>query len=346
MKFNLNQLIWVAGMVALVLLVAFLIWWQWEINIIDIENKKEENPASLTGLNCDNYNKRPIAVMMASDPIARPLSGISQADVVIEMPVTPNGITRMVAMFQCEEPEEIGSIRSAREDFLPLIKSFEAIYAHWGGEREALKKLDDGVLDNIDAMKYEGTVFYRKNSVPRPHNGFTTIKFLADKAKDLEYNLSDMFSGYVRNNDKPEKNLNNLAETIAIDYENPYDVKWIYDNNLNAYKRIRGGEAETDKNTGEQVQANIVILMYTTSKFLNRDYISVVTTGEGRADFYQNGIKASGMWKNNNNDGLRFYSTKSILPTPGGIGVSIEASGEMEFVLGKMWIEIVAEPSG
>ena len=342
-ELDMNKTLVIAGITASAFLVAFLFWWQWGSNIIGINNESDNNRtvASLTGLTCGNYSKRPVAVMMTSDPIARPLSGISQADVVIEMPVTPNGITRMMAVFQCdpfddtsfdktqdrqgEEPFEIGSIRSAREDFLPLVASFRALYAHWGGEREALNKLNNGILDNIDAMKYEGTVFYRKNSVLRPHNGFTTIELLEDKAEDLGYNLSDTFLGYLRTEEKPERNLSNIVSVISVAYENSYRIEWIYDESANSYKRIRGGEPETDRNTGKQVETSIVVLMRTTSKVLNIDYISVKTTGEGGAEFYQNGIKTSGTWKNINND-LRFYDTNGQ---------------EMKFVPGKMWVEII-----
>lgn len=329
-NFNLNKLIWIAGGAALSSFIAFLFWWQWGSNIIGIENEDQSasrRTASLTGLVCDDYARRPIAVMMASDPIARPLSGISQADIVIEMPVTPNGITRIMAIFQCDKPEEIGSIRSAREDFLPLVKSFGAIYVHWGGEREALNKLNNGILDNIDAMRHEGTVFYRKSSIPRPHNGFTTIELLENKAEDLGYDLADSFYGYLRTTEKPDRNLSNIIETITIDYENPYDVKWTYDDNSNRYKRVRGGEVEIDRNTGGQVETNIIVLMRTTSKILSVDYISMNTIGEGEAEFYQNGIKISGTWKNNNND-LKFYDTNGQ---------------EMKFIPGKMWIEILTD---
>ena len=323
-ELDLNKMLVIAGVAAGSFLVAFLFWWLGGSTIIGIKNEDQRPRASLTGLVCDNYAKRPIAVMMASDPIARPLSGIGQADVVIEMPVTPNGITRMMAIFQCEESAEIGSVRSAREDFLPLVASFGALYAHWGGEREALNKLNNGLLDNIDAMKYEGTVFYRKNSVPRPHNGFTNIELIEDKAGDLGYDSSDTFSGYLRGEEKPERNLSNIVSAISVDYENSYKVEWAYDESINSYRRIREGEPETDRNTGKQVETSIVILMYTTSRVLSIDYISVDTVGEGEAEFYQNGIKIGGTWKNNG--GLKFYDNNG---------------GEMKFVPGKMWVEVI-----
>lgn len=327
---NLNKTILIAGITALAFLSVFLLWWQGRGVVIGISNEQEyENSkiSSLTGLECDNYDKRPIAVMMASDPITRPLSGISQADIVIEMPVTPNGITRMMAIFQCEEPKEIGSIRSAREDFLTFVKNFKAIYAHWGGERDALAKLDGGILDNVDAMKYEGAVFYRKSSVPRPHNGFTTLDLVREKAEKLGYNLDDTFQSYIRNEERAERSLNNIVSEILINYEKPYDVKWIHNDSTNTYKRTRGGEAEIDANTEKQVESGVVIVIKTTSKVLSRDYISVNTVGEGDAEFYQNGVKASGKWKNLADD-LRFYDT-------GG--------QEMKFVSGKIWIEIITE---
>ncbi|OGN09359.1 MAG: hypothetical protein A3J46_04870 [Candidatus Yanofskybacteria bacterium RIFCSPHIGHO2_02_FULL_41_11] len=339
-KLDINNSLTIVGIAAGVFLVVFLFWWRWGqlswldgSNIIGIKNEDQRPRASLTGLACENYDKRPIAVMMASDPEARPLSGIGQADLVVEMPVTPNGITRMMAIFQCEEPfdsaqgkpADIGSIRSAREDFLPLAASFGALYAHWGGEREALNELNNGILDNIDAMKYEGTVFYRKNSVPRPHNGFTTTELLEDKAEDLGYELNDTFTGFLREEKKPERNLNNIVSAVSVDYENSYRVEWNHNDESNTYKRIRGGEAEIDKNTGKQVETNIVVLMHTTSKVLNKDYITVNTTGEGEAEFYQNGIKTGGKWKNVAND-FRFY----------------DSSGqEMKFILGKMWMHFV-----
>src|SRR5437867_1914787 len=101
----------------------------------DTQAKK---PSSIAGLDCDNSQRRPIAVMLESDIEGRPLTSIGQADLVIEMPVTPNGITRFMVVFQCQNPKEIGAIRSAREDFIPLATSFQSLYAHWGGEHGSL----------------------------------------------------------------------------------------------------------------------------------------------------------------------------------------------------------------
>jgi len=168
--------------------ITVLVWFLSGSSIIEIANRGDNTSRSvITNEPCKNPERRPIAIMLASDPEARPLSGIADAELVIEIPVAPNGITRMMAVYQCVEPEEIGSIRSARGDFLGLAKSIDAIFIHWGGERDALELLDAGFLDNIDALVYEETVFYRKPSVPRPHNGFATLENIREQADELNY---------------------------------------------------------------------------------------------------------------------------------------------------------------
>lgn len=66
-----------------------------ETKKIDLEKKMvtentgplNDGPVSpISGLSCENYNRRPVAVMQPSDLQARPAAGFSEADMVIEMP--------------------------------------------------------------------------------------------------------------------------------------------------------------------------------------------------------------------------------------------------------------------
>ncbi len=333
--FNLNKILIITGIIVLAFIGAFIIWWNKEITITNLDPWQAEPvlKSSISGLECANAARRPLAVMLAGDPEVRPLSGIGQADMVIEMPVTPSGITRFMAIFQCEDPKELGSIRSAREDFIPLVVGLGAIYAHWGGEREALAKLDAKIVDNIDAMKYEGTVFYRKSSMPRPHNGFTNTGLLLDKSNSLGYDLKDAFQGYLHAKEKEnvKRNLSNTVDTIDINYPDQYAVQWRYDEQTNLYARSRGGLPEKDANSGNTVNSSAVVVMKTSSRVLNKDYISVNVTGEGEADIYQNGIRITGNWKK---DPVQLSSKLYFYDGNGQ---------EIKFVPGKIWVEIIAQ---
>ena len=331
---GLNKLLAIAGILALVFITSFFIWWQSDGIEINKDEKSEiiknDFPKSLvTGLPCEHTDKRPLAVMFASDPITRPLSGISQADIVFEMPVTPGGVTRMMAVYQCESPIEIGSIRSAREDFIPLAASLGTVYIHWGGEREALKKLDVHIIDNIDAMIYETKYCYRKAGIKQPHNGFASFEKLWDGVEDLKYGTDNLFDGYLHTDKKSTKNLNNLSDTVIINYPFPFNVAWAYDRNKNIYQRSRGDKPELDRNTNEQVSAGVVAVMETSSKYISKDYINVNVNGGGDLTIYQNGTKMPGQWKKDPNQlGSKLYFYDSD-------------GKEIELMPGKIWVEII-----
>ena len=130
---------WPAAIIALATLMFLIARISRVANIVNLKNKNMiEQSMSEPSQYCDNFSKRPVAVMMPVDQEARPLSALAQADLVFEIPISVDGIPRMMAVFQCQETKEIGSIRSAREDFIPLDAGLDAIYAHWGGESDAL----------------------------------------------------------------------------------------------------------------------------------------------------------------------------------------------------------------
>jgi len=333
-KLDLNKLLLMAGGVVLILIVIFIVWWNKEIvinNAVSTGNKDDIPKSLVTGLDCPDANTRPIAIMLASDPEARPLSGIGQADMVFEMPVDPTGITRFMGIFQCEKPKEIGSVRSAREDFISLAAGTGTIYAHWGGEHGVLEKLNGHIVDNIDALKYEGEIFYRKSGIRPPHNGFTNFDLLTKTAQNLKYNLENSFSGYPHQEKEPRKNLSNLTDRVNINYPGRYVVSWTYDLETNLYSRFRGGSVEIDKDNGQIVKAGVVVVMNTTSKFLKEQYISVDVQGEGVARVYQNGGVVTGKW---NKDPSRLDSKLYFYDDSGK---------EVKFAPGKIWVEIVTQ---
>lgn len=256
--------------------------------------------SALSGLPCETASRRPVAVMLASDPEARPLSGLGLADMVFEMPVTPNGITRMMALYQCRLPDEIGSVRSARSDFIPLAQGADAILVHWGGEKEALDKLNGGIMDNVDGMKYEGTTFYRKDGVPAPHDGFTTFELIDKRSVLLDYRATTSLDGYTRVTTQPGRNIGSLSGTAGIDWPQGMDVEFTYDAATNTYARSRGGTPEVDVLTGEQVRASVVVIVQTEITSVRDQYLGIRTVGEGVATIWQNGQRSSALWKKEN----------------------------------------------
>jgi hypothetical protein len=316
-----------ASILTLLTASAVLVWWRKSITVTG--NQPAGPTSQLTGQPCENNRQRPIAVMLASDPVDRPLSGISKADVVFEMPVTPDGVTRMMAVFQCQQPGTIGSVRSARQDFIPLAAGIGAIYAHWGGERDAENQLRAGIMDNIDGLLYDGTVFYRKAGLRAPHNGFTTWENLVEKAKDLGYALTSIDAGYPHTAQESARNISNIADTVAIDYPAPYNITWKYSPGTKTYARWRDMSPETDALDGQAVQAGVVAVLNTQAKPIGDQYLSVTVTGQGNATIYQYGTATAAFWKKSANHASQLMFT--------------DINGKViSFAPGMIWIEIVA----
>jgi len=64
-----------------------------------------------------------LAVKVDNYAQARPQSGLDMADIVFEEPVE-GGITRYVAVFQCQGAPEVGPIRSARNIDIGILGQF------------------------------------------------------------------------------------------------------------------------------------------------------------------------------------------------------------------------------
>lgn len=330
---------WIYSLLSLILFVAFLflvLTKEKNISFSFSGEQKEDslatenqNVSPISGLPCDNYNQRPIAIMLANDTIARPLSGLGEADLVVEMPVVQNGITRLMAIFVCNAPEEIGSVRSSRHDFIPLAMGFDAIYGHWGGSHFALDKLNARIMDNIDALTNPFDAYYRKSGIYAPHNGFTSIEKLINSANKLGYRLENKFVGYPHYDNKQLAGNNKQNGILKISYPVHYAVEYNYNAEKNSYFRQRNGKSEIDKNNNSQVEAKNVVVMYSKSRELEGQYNDVDVEGEGKAIVFQNGEAIDGIWKKdkaNSKSKLYFFNLNGE---------------EMKFVSGQIWIEII-----
>lgn len=288
--------------------------------------------SSISGLACADAERRPFAVMLAEDAAARPLSGLSDADMVFEMPVVDGGVNRLMAVFVCGNPKEIGSARSARHDFISLARGLGAIFAHWGGSHFALDKLNTGIMDNIDALPNPFDAFWRKSGKPAPHNGFTSIARLTKAAQKLGYSLKNEFSGYPHLSDEEAvRQGGKIVKTLTIGYPGDSAVKYRYDPASNSYLRWRAGRKEVDANNGRQAAAKNVVIMRAVSRELEGQYNDVDVEGSGKAVVYRNGEEIFGTWKKDaadQNSKLYFYDS---------------VGQEVKFALGAIWVE-VADP--
>ncbi|MBD3300338.1 MAG: DUF3048 domain-containing protein [Candidatus Moranbacteria bacterium] len=309
-------------------------------------NPEEVSPFS--GLKCenpDNKDRRAIAVMLASDPSTRPLSGVSSADLVIEMPVITSQVTRLMALYVCNSPEEIGSIRSTRHDFLTLAKGMDAILAHWGGPDFVLNYLkDEDPVPNLDALIYEGdkatSPFWRKPEIPKPDNGFATYDNLLKQAEELGYRTENYFEGYPHRKESPKEERGSRGKlTVGFPKAYKMNVYYVYDPESNSYLRYWAGNMDIDKNTQEQIAPKNVVVVFATSRQIKGQYNDVDIEGEGEMHAYIEGKEIQGTWVKEKENCV--IGDELVCVSSSKLKFLNEDGEEITFIPGQVWIEVL-----
>lgn len=301
-------------------------------------NQGEVSPIS--GLACENWNKRPIAVMQPADVEARPAAGFSEADMVIEMPVITASITRLMGIYICGSPPEVGSMRSSRHDFIHLAKSFDAIYVHWGGSQKAKDILNKGVIENLncnnDGGRSAGQCCFRKEGMSRVvDSGYAKFPRLLECAKEFGYSTENTFSGYGHLESLSIDQRINKGH-LKVGFAGKFAVEYDYDKESNSYLRSWGGDPDIDRNNQKRIAPRNIVVMMAKSEQIEGQYNNVqlgdpwYDEGDsGEAFYYLNGQELRGQWKKDKSN----IASKLLFLDQNG--------NDMKFVPGQIWVEIL-----
>lgn len=319
---------------------------QININKESVEESKEPantGPVSpISGLSCSNWNRRPIAVMQPADVPARPAAGFSDADMVIEMPVITATITRLMGVYVCNDPDDVGSMRSARHDFVHIAKGLDAIFVHWGRSDipEFKDRLNSGIIDNMncnnDAGKSAEQYCYRKQGMSRGvDSGYAKFAKILEGAKNFGYRMEGNFSGYPHQEEAP-LDQRGKGGNLRVAFAGPFAVEYDYDRATNTYLRTWGDAADTDRNNGKRHAPKNVVVLIAESTQIEGQYNNVQlgdpwydTVDSGDAYYYMNGQEYRGKWKK---DKSKIDSKLMFLD---------ESGQEIKFMPGQIWVEVL-----
>ncbi len=299
--------------------------------------------SAFSGVSCENWNRRPIAVMQPADLSARPAAGFSDADMVFEMPVITATINRLMAVYQCTLPKEVGAVRSSRHDFLHIAKSINAIYVHWGGSHFALDKIKEGILDNIDCTGAAGNsagseVCFRTAQKPGMKSEDTSrvnVEAAFERSKALGYGLVNTFVGYPHQAEAPLADRPASAH-LRIGYPGSGEVEYFYDKESNQWKRQWGNVEDVDRNNGVRIAPKNIVALFVESEQIEGQYNNMKfgdpwydQVDSGDAYYYMNGKQTSGKWKKDRTD----IASKLLF---------LDADGnDVKFIPGQVWVNLV-----
>lgn len=313
-------------------------------------------------------SKRPLFVMIENHLEARPQSGMQEADIIYET-VAEGGITRFGSVFFCDavaQEEIVGPVRSARTYFLDWASEYgPALYVHVGGahcdpqtsegclnggKADALGQIGDYGWEgenDLNQFSIGYPTFWRDyerigHTVATEHTMYSTTERLWEVAEKRNWTNKDpegkeWDADFVSWSFKDEAAESDRGSTGKISFDfwgdySDYAVSWEYDSAGNVYKRSNGGKPHLDLNKDGQMTAKNLVIQFAKESPANDGYPGNVhllygTIDEGKALIFQDGKVIEGKWSKESRKGrTQFYDDKDK---------------EIEFVRGKIWIEVL-----
>ncbi|QUH21041.1 DUF3048 domain-containing protein [Alkaliphilus sp. B6464] len=283
----------------------------------------------LSGLHApeEKINRRPLAIIFDNQSGARPQAGLIDAEVAYEF-LAEGNITRYLGIFLVNEPEIIGSIRSARPYFIEKALEFDSYFVHVGGSDQALADIKSKKVADIDAMSRGNDVFWRKNHKKMPHNMYSSYDALKKAAEKSNYRAEPQFDGFKFNSELKVMDMGEIAQEIKIKYSKGHEPSYIYDDENKVYNRYYNGIEHKDETTKETLTATNIIIQEVAAKVIDDKLrLDMNTVGEGRGKYITTGKTIDITWKKGSYEGATKYYD--------GTGQ------ELSLNPGKTWIQVV-----
>ncbi|MBN2794166.1 MAG: DUF3048 domain-containing protein [Clostridia bacterium] len=261
--------------------------------------------SKLTGLEITNEQsiRRPVVVMLDNHYLARPQGCLSDADVIYEV-LAEGLITRYMAVFQTNEPDIIGPVRSSRPYFIERALEYNPLYVHVGGSMQALSDIIKYEMADIDGLSVGGGVFYRTDHKDIPHNMYSSTSGIRKEADRKKYNKEVDFEGQPIGYQIVPIN-GELANHIKVVYKSPssgdaigYYISYTYDVEKQTYLRYVNGKEHLDETTKIHLTADNIIVQQVGHRVIdNEGRRDIDMVGSGSGYYFNRGQWISITWE-------------------------------------------------
>jgi hypothetical protein len=264
-----------------------------------------------------------IAVKVDNIVLARPQTGLPQADIVYVLPVE-GGLSRLLAVFSSHFPPLVGPVRSAREDDLELLRQFgRPAFAYSGAQPHLLPVVERAPIVDLYSGRVGG--YFRDHRRVAPYNLYARTTQLraeargASKARDIGFRFGRAPAG---GRATPAFTVSYPAASFTFTWSAPRH-RWMV--------RMDGSPALTTDDG--QLSAATVVIQYTIvrkSRFIEWGALPpyAESTGSGRAVVLRDGRMFQARWSRPTADGGTTFTTASGQP--------------MTFAPGPVWVVLTA----
>lgn len=279
------------------------------------EEVKEEVKAEVKIVDV-NSKTRPFAIMINCHNDALPHAGLQDAYIVYELMVE-GGITRMMALFKDVEVDKIGSVRSARTQYLDYVYENDAIYIHAGGAKDAINRISN---EGISSFSVDGQYGMRDGSLNRAweHTLFTSTSLLNKGASAYGFSqtteTSNLLTYQAEALDLSKYNEKKEANKVSIKYSDYRTSEYSYDSSKKVYLRSMNGYNDPDLVTGKQYEVkNIIVYGVKYNNYCEDNYCAyqkLDNVGSGSGYYITEGYAIPITWEKSSHNARTIYKVK------------------------------------
>jgi hypothetical protein len=239
-----------------------------------------------------------LAVKVDNYPDARPQSGLDKADIIFEEPVE-GGITRYVAVFQCQQSDLVGPIRSARNIDIGILGQLGSpLLAHVGGITPVLANITNSPLVNVDLGINWGAAQHPAGRYA-PYDTYAATADLWNMGLGSKEPPAPLFTYSNVTPFAPE------VSSIAIPYSGTSNVVWRYVPQIHAWQRFYGLAPDMLADNLQNTAANVVVQHVSVSygPWAENDQGGMEVQANlyggvsGKAEVFRSGVEVEGTWQ-------------------------------------------------
>ena len=270
-----------------------------------------EGVSSTTGQPSTGAKFTPIIMVLDNAEEAYPHWGVTDADIIFQVPNAGLGATKLLALYADHYPSQAGPVRSGRSSMLPAALSFDAAFtfagppAVTGGDADIIAKMTDFGMSRT----HRSYNLLTNNGYGERIKNYAGGHNLACHIADIHENLINQG---VEFEERPflftdEKRTDGETANIIRVLHRGHDpagpsnsasrAVFKYDAEKDAYIRNNSSGTYSDRHNGRTVYfANVIVLRSQMSYDRNYIFLKNFLVGSGSAEIFQNGRYVRGAW--------------------------------------------------
>lgn len=217
--------------------------------------------APLTGevVEAGSLTNPSLAAKIDNHELARPQLGLERTDIVFEE-LVEGGLTRYVAVWHSDIPDEIGPVRSIRPMDPDIVSPLGGIIAYSGGQYRFVVLMQQTVVYNaIHGAADTADLMFRTSTKSSPHNVLVKAKTLVSRHTEISAPAQQFaFAPDVAASSAVVEGA--PAPAFTARFSDAASPSWKYDETSQLWKRSQLGVVDRDANGDQLSAANVVVV--------------------------------------------------------------------------------------